>query len=99
MNNKWLSISIEQVAEELNEIMRSKVTAMNGNCIMGYRIEIVNVIEEYTFQGQAILVAISAIGDALEVGTEVVNETAKNSDDSVTEIKLHKMSSSPKSKH
>ena len=48
-NNKWLSLALEGVAEELNEIMRSKVAAMKGNCIQGYKIELINLIEESQF--------------------------------------------------
>ena len=44
-NNKWLSLVLEGVAEELNEIMRSKVAAMNGNCIQGYKIDLINLAE------------------------------------------------------
>ena len=44
-NNKWLSLALEGVAEELNEIMRSKVAAMNGNCIQGYKIDLINLAE------------------------------------------------------
>lgn len=66
-NNKYLSKSLEDVAEELNEIMRSKVAAMRGNCIQGYKIELINLIEENQFQGQSILIAMQAIGDALEL--------------------------------
>ncbi|MFN9909940.1 MAG: hypothetical protein ACK56F_28130, partial [bacterium] len=49
------------------EIMRSKVAAIGGNCILGYKIKINNLKEEYNYQGQAIFIAVSAIGDAVEV--------------------------------
>ena len=32
---------------EVNEIMKSKVLAINGNCILGYKVEIIKLKEEY----------------------------------------------------
>lgn len=85
-NNKWLSLAIEQVSEELNEIMRSKVAAIGGNCIQGYKIDFITLTEEPTYQGQAILLAMAAIGDGLELSdssqTAADDNGAHDDDDS-----------------
>ena len=37
-NNRGIARSIEQAIKETNEIMKSKVSAIHGNCILGYKI-------------------------------------------------------------
>lgn len=64
-NNKHVALSIEKAINEVNEIMRSKVAAINGNCIQGYKIEIIKLKEEY--YSQAVFLALTAIGDAVEL--------------------------------
>ena len=67
-NNRELSQKIADVVKELNEIMRSKVSAIDGNCILGYKIDIINLREEYNnIYSQAIFIALQAIGDAVEL--------------------------------
>ena len=39
-NNKSIANNIEHALDEVVEIMRSKVAAMNGNCILGFNIHI-----------------------------------------------------------
>ena len=46
--------------------MRSKVAAINGNCLQGYNIEIIKLKEEYNYS-QGIFLALSAMGDAVEL--------------------------------
>lgn len=70
MNSMQIAESIETAIDDVNEIMRSKVAAINGNCIQGYKIEIVKLKEEYSnydVNDGWIFLVLSAIGDALEV--------------------------------
>lgn len=73
MNNKHIAESIENAIGDINEIMRSKVASINGNCIQGYKIEIIKLKEErdnFNIYNQSIFLVLSAIGDALEVSLE-----------------------------
>ena len=65
-NNKSLGLLIEKAVRELNEIIRSKVKAIGGNCVLGYRVKIIKLKEEYNYS-QAIFVALQATGDAVEL--------------------------------
>lgn len=47
-------------------MIRSKVAAINGNCIQGYKLDVIKLREEYNYS-QAIFLAVTAIGDAVEV--------------------------------
>ena len=68
-NNKKISNIIEKAIEEVNEIMRSKVAAIKGNCIQGYKIEINRIKEEARLvTHNAFNLSFSAIGDAVELG-------------------------------
>ena len=46
--------------------MRSKVAAINGNCIQGYKLDIIKLKEEFNYS-QSIFLAVTAIGDAVEL--------------------------------
>jgi len=60
---------IEKAIEDVNEIMRSKVAAIKGNCIQGYKIEINRIKEEVNYIHQNVFnLSFSAIGDAVELG-------------------------------
>ena len=48
-NNKKITLEIERAILEVNEIMKSKVAAINGNCLLGYNIEIIKLKEEYSY--------------------------------------------------
>ena len=65
-NNKNITQCIENSIRDLNEIMRSKVAAINGNCIPGYNTDVFKLKEEYTYN-QAILLGMTATGDAVEL--------------------------------
>lgn len=65
---------IEQVLEEVNEIVKSRVEALGGNCLLGYKIDI-NTIEQ-NFQTQLYLM-ISCFGDAVEVCNEESEKEAE----------------------
>lgn len=65
--------SVEAAIDDVNEIMRSKVAAINGNCIQGYKVEIVKLKEEvsnFDVNDGWIFLVLSAIGDALEIQLE-----------------------------
>jgi hypothetical protein len=48
--------------------MRCKVAAILGNCILGYRLQLIKFKQEWlTYSQQEILFAITAIGDAVEL--------------------------------
>ena len=42
-------MAIERAILEVNEIMKSKVAAINGNCLQGYNLEIIKLKEEYNY--------------------------------------------------
>ena len=44
-NNK-IANKIEEALDDINEIMRSKVAAIHGNCILGYKIDITKIKDE-----------------------------------------------------
>ena len=46
----------------MNEIIKSKVAAINGNCIQGFKLDIIKLKEEYKY---SIFLAVTAIGDAV----------------------------------
>lgn len=55
---------IEGAILEVNEIIKSKVAAINGNCIQGFKLDIIKLKEEYKY---SIFLAVTAIGDAVEI--------------------------------
>ena len=75
-NNKHIASSIETAITEVNEIMRSKVAAINGNCIQGYKIEIIKLKEEY--YSNIIFLALTAIGDAVELAIQPDEERGES---------------------
>jgi len=66
INNKKITNLIENAIRDLNEIMRSKVSALNGNCILGYNIEIFRLREEFNYS-HSIFLGLSATGDAVKI--------------------------------
>ena len=77
-NNRHIAMIIQNAIKDINEIMRSKVVALNGNCILGYRLQIIKLKEEYFYNRQAIFLAITAIGDAVEI--EVIKKPCAKED-------------------
>ena len=55
--------------------MRSKVAALGGNCLLGYRLQLVKLREEWQYNREAIFFAVTAIGDAVEL--EVIQKKVK----------------------
>jgi hypothetical protein len=48
--------------------MRSKVSAIDGNCILGYHLEIFRLREEPNYTNDhSIFLGLSGIGDAVEI--------------------------------
>ena len=66
-NNRHITGQIENAVTEINEIMRSKVSAICGNCILSYRLQILWLKEEFHYNSQAIFFAFTAIGDAVQM--------------------------------
>ena len=67
LTNKSIANNIENAIEEVLELMRSKVAAINGNCILGFNIHIFQLKEvEYNYS-QTISLAFTATGDAVEL--------------------------------
>ena len=60
-------MAIENAILEVNEIIKSKVVAINGNCIQGFKLDIIKLKEEYKY---AIFLAITAIGDAVVLSVQ-----------------------------
>lgn len=60
-------MEIENAIKDVNTIMRSKVVAIGGNCILGYNVQVINLKEEYYYNSQAVFLAVTAIGDAVEL--------------------------------
>jgi len=58
---------LESAIKDVNEIMRSKVAALGGNCLLGYRIHIFKLQEEFDYNRESIFFAVTAIGDAVEL--------------------------------
>ncbi len=54
---------IETVLNELDEIAKSRVEALGGNCLLGYKID-VNTLEQSM---QSLYIMISCFGDVVEV--------------------------------
>ena len=48
-NNRHITSQIEKAVTEINEIMRSKVSAIRGNCILSYRLQILWLKEEFHY--------------------------------------------------
>jgi uncharacterized protein YbjQ (UPF0145 family) len=59
-----VSVLIENVIEEVDEIARSRVEALGGNCLLGYRVDL-NTLEQ-TVHG--LYMMFSCFGDVVEVG-------------------------------
>ena len=49
LNNNHAIMRVEQAIGELNQLISSKVVALSGNCIQGYRFEINTLKHEYGF--------------------------------------------------
>lgn len=54
---------VETVLHELDEIAKSRVEALGGNCLLGYKID-VNTLEQTV---QSLYIMISCFGDVVEV--------------------------------
>lgn len=62
--------NIENAIVQINEIMRAKVAAMHGNCILGYRMRFIKLKQEWhSYSTQSIFFSVSATGDAVELVT------------------------------
>ena len=76
-NNKSIALNIEKALQEVVELMRSKVAAINGNCILGFNTHIFQLKEEH-YYSQAIFLALTATGDAVELS--LVNSSKDEND-------------------
>ena len=56
--------------------MRSKVSAINGNCILGYHIEIFRLREEYNYN-HSVFLGMMGIGDAVRLEKVASNNEEK----------------------